>query len=103
MTAAREAENNGGGWGRQQPGEQALVEKLNLSDCPTGGSRRTRAPPGASLRSAGTGLADAEEDQRSMPRRLASAQNIEIWTTSALIGIERMSAPIEGGYLALRC
>jgi hypothetical protein len=72
--------------------EQALAEKLNLSDRPTGGSRRTRAPPDASLRSAGPGLADAEEDQRPMPRQLACAQNVQIWTTSVLIGIKQMPA-----------
>jgi hypothetical protein len=74
VTAAREAEDNGAGRGREQPGEQALAEKLNRSDCPAGGSRRTCAPPGALLRSAGTGLAAAGEDQRSMPRRLACAR-----------------------------
>ena len=68
MTAARGAENNGVGWGTAAAWEQALVEKLNLSDCPAGGSRRTRAPPGASLKSAGTGLADAGEDQRAGAR-----------------------------------
>ena len=72
--------------------EQPLIEKLNLPDYPAGGSRRTRAPPGASPRSASTGLTDAGEDQRSTPRRLAYAQNVQIRTTSALIGIERMPA-----------
>ena len=36
-----------------------------------------------------------------MPRRLACAQNVQIWTTSVLIGIKRMPAQIDHLFVSL--
>jgi hypothetical protein len=96
VTAAREAENNGLGRGRQQPGSRRLPGSSTCRTArPVAAARpaRHQAPhPGPPAQAWRTG----EKTSGPYPHRLACAQNIQIWTTSVLIGIKRMPAQSGG-------